>query len=389
MDIFKNAGITKEEFLAEYWQKKPLFIPNAFTDFEAVITADELAGLSCEENIESRIIIENGKAHPWELSNGPFDNETFANLPEEGWTLLVQAVDQVIPQASQLLDHFNFIPNWRLDDLMISFAAPEGSVGPHYDQYDVFLIQAEGERLWQIGAPCDASTEFRKDTPLHILTEFDATEEWLTKPGDLLYIPPRIPHLGVAKTPCQTYSVGFRAPSHGEILESFSSFVADKLGQDLRFTDTDSTGSTNPGLITEETISQLSSVIQQALDDKEAIKEWFAGFMSEPKYEENKDEIPFEITNQEMTDILKSSTELRRSEQTRFVYTESNTENGSLFELFVNGSKIECIIENKDLIALLCQERCIPINNHINLLTTHENISIIRHLYEQDWLYVE
>ncbi len=392
MDLFKNAGITTEEFLNEYWQKKPLYIPQAFSDFQPLITPDELAGLACEENIESRIILEEGIQRPWELLTGPFDGDAFSTLPEEKWTLLVQAVDQIIPEAGSILDRFNFIPNWRLDDLMVSFAVPGGSVGPHYDQYDVFLLQAEGERLWQIGAPCDKNTQFRKDTPLHILTEFNATQEWLTKPGDLLYIPPRAPHLGVAQTACQTYSIGFRAPSHGEIIEHFSSFMADKLSQDQRFTDKQTTSKNNPGLITETTIDQLMELVHEAMNDRNGMKDWFAGFMSEPKFEENKDEITFSISTQEMTAILNSSCELIRSEQSRFVYTRSDIKDGqgsNQFALFVNGNRIESEGKNNTLIELLCEERCINIEKHITLLTQEENINIIKHLYEQDRLYVE
>lgn len=387
MNIFKNAGITTEQFLTEYWQKKPLFIPNAFEDFQPVLSADELAGLSCEENIESRLIFENGPNHPWELLNGPFNEETFAELPAKGWTLLVQAVDQVIPEASQLLNEFNFIPNWRLDDLMISFAVPGGSVGPHYDQYDVFLIQAEGERIWQIGQPCSKDTEFRTDTPLHILAEFDGTQEFHTKPGDILYIPPRVPHFGVAATPCQTYSVGFRAPSHGEIVEGFAGYIADQLSPDLRFTDSNSETLVNPGLISNTTIEQLQSIIQEAIQDKETIKQWFASFMSQPKYEESNDEITFGVSSEEMSAIIDSSDTLFRNEQARFLYVEEDK--GNTLALFVNGHRIDSTPKSNELVMLLCQERCISIEKHNKLLLSEENIKIIKHLYEQDWLYVE
>lgn len=385
MNLFKNAGITTEQFLKEYWQKKPLYVPNAFEQFESLIDANELAGLACEEHIESRLIFENGPNHPWELINGPFNDDTFANLPANDWTLLIQAIDQILPEASNFLNHFNFIPNWRLDDLMVSFAVPGGSVGPHYDQYDVFLIQAEGERLWQIGDPCSSDTEFRQDTPLHILTEFDQTNSWLTKPGDLLYIPPRVPHFGVAQTACQTYSVGFRAPSHGEIIENFAGFLADKLNHDQRFTDTSNQAQDNPGLINNETITKLQSIIQSATNDTSAIKEWFAGYMSQPKYESNPDEIPFGVSHDEMKAIIESSTELRRNEQARFVYTEDE----GVIQLFISGQKVECNAGNYEFILLLCQERCISIDIHNNLLINKDNITLIKYLYEQDWIYME
>jgi 50S ribosomal protein L16 3-hydroxylase len=147
------------EFLRDYWQKKPLLIRNAWPDFQPLLTADELAGLSLEEEIESRIVMEHGKEGPWEILKGPFNDDVFADLPETHWTLLVQAVDHWIPEAADLMEHFRFLPRWRIDDLMISFAVDGGSVGPHYDQYDVFLLQAEGQREWRIGQMCSEQSD--------------------------------------------------------------------------------------------------------------------------------------------------------------------------------------------------------------------------------------
>ena len=166
-------------------RKKPLLIRQAIPDFSAPISADELAGLSLEEEVESRLILEQGET-PWELRHGPFTEEAFRLLPESHWTLLVQAVDHWVPEVHELLEYFRFLPSWRLEDIMISYATDGGNVGPHYDQFDVFLIQAEGKRRWQIGPVYDDQTPMVENTPLHILSGFDVLEDYVLEPGDLL-----------------------------------------------------------------------------------------------------------------------------------------------------------------------------------------------------------
>src|SRR5690606_33230205 len=167
-----------EDFLRAYWQKKPLLIRNAFPNFESPIDGDELAGLALEEEVESRLILEHCKV-PWELQHGPFDENIFSTLPESHWTLLVQAVDQWVPEVHELLNHFRFIPNWRLDDIMVSYAPDQGSVGPHFDYYDVFLLQGAGQRRWRTGQQCDVNSAHVEGTPLNVLKNFEQQNEWL------------------------------------------------------------------------------------------------------------------------------------------------------------------------------------------------------------------
>ena len=222
------GGITAREFLRDYWQKKPLLIRQAIPDFESPIDADELAGLALEEEVESRLVIEHGE-RPWELRRGPFAEDEFSKLPEREWTLLVQAVDQFVPEVAELLENFRFLPSWRIDDVMISFAAPGGSVGPHFDNYDVFLLQGHGKRNWKIGQMCDSESPLLQHADLRILADFEATDEWVLEPGDMLYLPPRLAHCGVAVDDCLTYSVGFRAPSAAEVLTHFTDFLSQFL----------------------------------------------------------------------------------------------------------------------------------------------------------------
>ena len=187
------GGLTPSAFLAEYWQKKPLLIKNAIPNFSGLLSPDELAGLACEDDVQSRIVeYKNGK---WHASHGPFDEADFANLtekptPENNWTLLVQSVNHHVPEGTALLQQFDFIPHARLDDLMVSYAPSGGGVGPHFDSYDVFLLQGQGKRLWRISEQTDLSLV--EGAPLRILQNFDTSQEWLVEAGDLLYLPPHL-----------------------------------------------------------------------------------------------------------------------------------------------------------------------------------------------------
>ena len=234
------GDLSVEKFLTEYWQKKPLLIRNALPGCVSPIAADELAGLACEEQVESRLIICDENSEKWDLTHGPFTDETFRTLPEKHWTLLVQAVDFWVPEAAKFLDQFNFIPSWRIDDLMISLAGDGGGVGPHFDNYDVFLVQVSGRRQWEVGGLFDEQSPRRPDTPVMILTDWKPEESWILEPGDLLYVPPRVGHSGIAVgKDCMTCSVGFRAPSHGDMLKEFSHFIASDLSEEIRYADPD------------------------------------------------------------------------------------------------------------------------------------------------------
>jgi 50S ribosomal protein L16 3-hydroxylase len=239
MTAFFNTGLSQQQFLQQYWQKKPLLIRQAFADFKSPISADELAGLACETDIESRLIEERGEHGPWQLRHGPFDEAVFAGLPASNWTLLVQDVDKHVPELSALLQAFNFIPDWRRDDLMVSYAPVNGSVGPHTDGYDVFLLQAMGTRRWQISDEPVTEARFVDGLDLKILSEFKADSSWDLSPGDMLYLPPHYAHHGVALDACITFSIGFRAPTQSELLDAFLHTLTEQDGGQQRYADPD------------------------------------------------------------------------------------------------------------------------------------------------------
>lgn len=210
------SGFEAERFLREHWQKSPCLIRGVCADFSTMPSPEELAGLACEDEVESRIVhgdLESG----WRVRHGPFGDDDFLSLPDSLWTLLVQDVEKHVPSLTGALGAFDFLPRWRLDDVMLSYAVPGGSVGPHIDAYDVFLLQAKGRRTWALDLqPADVST--RDDSDLRVLNSFSPTVEHVLDPGDLLYLPPGVAHYGVSESPGMTCSIGFRAPSAGELL---------------------------------------------------------------------------------------------------------------------------------------------------------------------------
>lgn len=220
------------EFLSRYWQKQPLLMRQAATGL-AHPDPELLAGLTLEEQVESRLVTGSGQG-PWNLQHGPFTEQDFQVLPRENWTLLVQSVDHFLTEVSLLLDHFDFLPGWRLEDIMISYAARGGSVGPHFDRYDVFLVQAHGRRRWQIGPRCDHDTPLQPNDQLRLLAEMPVEEEHVLEPGDVLYLPPGIAHWGIAEdSDCVTWSVGFRAPSPTDVLDRLADSMQETARQDL------------------------------------------------------------------------------------------------------------------------------------------------------------
>ncbi len=216
----KRLGhLSLDEFLQDYWQKKPVVLKQVFPDFVDPITPEEVAGLALEEEVESRLIEFLPGNQSWSATQGPICESKFLTLPESHWTLLVQTLEHWIPEAEALFLPFSFVPGWRRDDLMVSYATPEGGVGPHIDQYDVFLIQGSGSRLWRVGQPGAKTTPKMPHRLLKQIEPFDAIIECTLETGDVLYIPPNTAHEGIALQPCLTYSVGFRAPSHQSLLE--------------------------------------------------------------------------------------------------------------------------------------------------------------------------
>ncbi len=350
------GGMSARVFLRDYWQKKPLLIRQALPDFQSPIDPDELAGLALEEEVESRLVIEQGE-RPWELRRGPFAEDAFSTLPEREWTLLVQAVDQFVPEVGELLENFRFLPSWRIDDVMVSYAAPGGSVGPHFDNYDVFLLQGHGQRHWKIGQMCDSDSPLIKHADLRILAEFEGTEEWTLETGDMLYLPPRLAHWGVAVDECLTYSVGFRAPSAAEVLTHFTDFLSQFIPDEERYTDADAQPVSDPHQIQHDALARLKGLLAEHMSDERLLLTWFGQFMTEPRYPELVSGEELEETD--LLDSLEQGAIIIRNPSARMAW--SNVDDDLL--LFASGQSRLLPGKLRDLLKLVCAADALHIEN--------------------------
>lgn len=370
------GGLTAREFLRDYWQKKPLLVRQAIPDFESPISPDELAGLALEEEVESRLVIEHGE-RPWELQRGPFNEDTFQALPERDWTLLVQAVDQFVPEVAELLEDFKFLPKWRIDDLMISFAAPGGGVGPHFDNYDVFLLQAHGHRRWQIGQMCDADSPLLPHADLKILAQFEPTDEWVLAPGDMLYLPPCLAHCGTAEDDCMTYSVGFRAPSAAEVLTHFTDFLGQFLPDEERYSDADIQPSEDPNQIQRDALERLKALLNEHMSDERLLMTWFGQFMTEPKYPELVAGI--EIEEEEFLGALEDGAIIIRNPSARMAWSEV----GEDLVLFASGQSRLVSANLRELLKLICSADALHVENLGTWLADDEGRTLLWELVKQ------
>ena len=275
-------GMTPARFLRDYWQKRPLLVRGAFPGFESPISPEDLAGLACEDAALARLVMQDRGTDRWTLRNGPFAEDLFPALPRRDWTLLVQDVDKWDMDVRALLAAFDFLPSWRLDDIMVSFAAPGGSVGAHVDQYDVFLLQALGHRRWQIDSRPGAPTAFRDDAELKLLREFTPDQDWVLAPGDMLYLPPGVPHHGVAEDACLTFSIGMRAPSQSELMLDFVEELAASLPEERRYADPDLQPPADPHEIDDAAFARVRAALQPLRDlDDAALRRWFGRFATQ------------------------------------------------------------------------------------------------------------
>ncbi|MDM9650768.1 cupin domain-containing protein [Pseudomonas wenzhouensis] len=370
------GGLTAREFLRDYWQKKPLLVRQAIPDFESPISPDELAGLALEEEVESRLVIEHGE-RPWELQRGPFNEDSFQDLPERDWTLLVQAVDQFVPEVAELLEDFKFLPKWRIDDLMISFAAPGGGVGPHFDNYDVFLLQAHGHRRWQIGQMCDADSPLLPHADLKILAQFEPTDEWVLAPGDMLYLPPCLAHCGTAEDDCMTYSVGFRAPSAAEVLTHFTDFLGQFLPDEERYSDADIQPSEDPNQIQRDALERLKALLNEHMSDERLLMTWFGQFMTEPKYPELVAGI--EIEEEDFLGALEDGAIIIRNPSARMAWSEV----GEDLVLFASGQSRLVSARLRELLKLICSADALHVENLGAWLADDEGRTLLWELVKQ------
>ncbi len=273
------GGLGARAFLARYWQKRPLLVRGAFPGFRDPLAKEDVLRLAGSPDAESRLVRKSGRY--WSLEHGPFERSRLARLPRRDWTVLVQDTQHFSREAERLLERFAFLPRVRIDDLMVSYAVPGGTVGPHVDSYDVFLIQGQGTRRWKVSRPGDVA--FVPGLDLRILARFEAEEEWVLGPGDMLYLPPDVPHYGIAESECLTWSVGFRAPTDQEFAAGFLDHLGEKLALEGRYGDPGQGPVAHAGDIPEALVAHVARVMAGLRWDAAEARAFAGRFLTEPK----------------------------------------------------------------------------------------------------------
>lgn len=341
------GGLTAEQFLTDYWQKQPLLIRNAWQDFPELIDLPRLIALAQQDDVESRLI--ERRDERWLVENGPFRASRFDRLPETDWTVLVQSVNHHVPHIADLLYEFNFLPYTRLDDLMISYAPPGGTVGPHYDSYDVFLLQVGGKKRWQISS--DDAGNFIEDAPIRVLRDFSSEQEWILDHGDMLYLPPKYAHYGVALEPGMTYSIGFRAPTEQEIVGKFLEYLQDELRLTGVYGDPERQPTARPGEIDLAFVGKIESMLTQLTWTDADVRKFVGRYFTEPKphvfYTAPDDALDFD--------------EFAAQAQAQGVYLDLKSL--MLYEgeqLFINGEELEAEADAVETLRRLADSRRLP-----------------------------
>lgn len=334
------------DFLTHYWQKKPVLIKGAFPDFDDPLSPDELAGLALESEIESRRVWRADAR--WQAESGPFDS--YDHLGDKDWTLLVQAVNQWHPGVQDIADAFRFIPGWRFDDVMVSFSTPGGGVGPHIDQYGVFIIQGEGTRRWRVGLQQELK-QFAANGALRHCEAFDAEIDEILTPGDMIYIPPGCPHEGYAETPALNYSVGFRAPDARDLISGFADHLLAHEVTSRRFNDADMPACSAHGRIDHAVLSQVKTLMAELLEDPEQLANWFGEMISDAKHDLDLEQPDPAYSLEELVLRMDNGDHLYRLAGVRCFYMQDAEQ-----VFYLDGERYQLAESDREAISLLCDQ---------------------------------
>jgi 50S ribosomal protein L16 3-hydroxylase len=376
------GGLDAGAFLAGYWQRRPLLLRRALPGFASPLSAEELAGLACEEGVEARLVLERCGSRPWEVRHGPFAEEELAALPEDHWTLVVQDVDKHLPEVGRWREAFRFLPDWRADDIMVSYAADGGSVGPHLDEYDVFLIQAEGRRRWLIDPEPASAADFVPGLDLRILADFQARETHLLTPGDVLYLPPGVPHWGIAEGPCMTWSMGFRAPTWSELSVAWCEHAAEHGLPAGRYRDPGIRLQADAGEILPEVLATVRETLRRGLEQAsgDAFGEWFGRFVTEPKEHLEVFPRPDPTSPTELRKRIAGARGLVRNGFSRMAFARVGAGDHMLF---VNGEAHELPARHGEFLSLLTAETALPRESLAPWLTKPACLNLLCRLYNE------
>lgn len=366
------GGLSVEEFLRNYWQKKPLLIRQAIPGFKGLLTPKKMIELSCDEDAQARIVTQTrGK---FGLQCAPFTAANFTHFGKTTkWTVLLQGLNHYLPEGADLLKQFDFIPYARLDDLMVSYAPKGGGVGPHFDPYDVFLLQGMGHRRWQISTQADRSLV--EGAPLRILKEFHVEQEWILEPGDMLYLPPQCGHNGIAEDDCMTYSIGFRTPAYQEMAEQFLVYLQDRICVEGMYADPKLKTQTHPSEISKDMLKQVVSAIKKIRWDKEDVANFLGSYLSEPK-----PHIFFDVPNKtpsiETFEKMLSECSVQLSLKTQMLcFAETST-------VFINGESFAVGKHDYRSLRELADYRSLPKNAKLS----SQVIALLVDFYRDGWI---
>lgn len=341
------GNLTVDEFLRDYWQKRPLLIRGAIPEFKGLLNPKQAIALACTEDVQARLVTQ--VDNQFELQQSPFKPKNFKGLDKTKWTVLIQGLNHHLAAATELLKHFDFIPHARLDDLMVSYAPKGGGVGPHFDPYDVFLLQGLGHRRWQISTQSDRT--LIEGAPLRILKDFKIEQEWVLEPGDMLYLPPQCAHNGIAEDDCMTYSIGFRTPAYQELAEQFLVYLQDRILIEGNYADPDLKTQDHPSEISPEMLNQVEQAIHQIRWDKEDIANFMGCYLSEPK-----PHIFFEAPEPELS-LKKFEKSLHSSGLTLNLKTQMLCHEQ---RIFMNGESTQTTADDYPLLRELADKRELP-----------------------------
>lgn len=343
--------LSAEQFLRDYWQKKPLLIKGAFPATLAAISPEELAGLAMEEEVESRLVQHDPASGNWQLQHGPFKASTFKKLPKENYTLLVQAVDHWVPEVAALRHAYDCFPQWRFDDVMVSYAVKGGGVGPHTDQYDVFLVQGLGRRRWQVAEAGSHVVANPAVSALRQVQPFEPSLDVIVEPGDVLYVPPGAPHWGTAIEPCLTYSVGFRVQSQADILTRLAEWLVEHGIDGKRFADPDLLPASDSALIPAVTQQKVRTMMLELIQQPALVERAFACLVSQTRVALEPPER--ELSPTQLKSALAKKKSLLKHDDARFAWFAGAD---GCVHLFANGEELDVGALKSDSAAFLANQ---------------------------------
>lgn len=375
------GGISATQFFAEYWQKKPLLVRNAIPDIDGMLEPEDILGLAQEDGVTARLLSQNGPQHAqWKLRRSPLSQKDFSKLPTY-WTLLVQAVDHFSADIAGLWQHFDFIPQWRRDDIMVSYAPKGGSVGRHFDQYDVFLVQGYGQRRWQLGQYCDENTRFIPDQPLRLLLDMDVSFDEVLNPGDLLYVPPKLSHYGVAENDCLTFSFGFRMPNPAQLLDQLTDQLLQDQSIQTPITDLNPRLLQAAGEVTAQDINYLKQQLLDKIQQGNYFEQALLGILSDSKYPESLPENE-DVSIAELQNVFAEGATVQREPAARLLYVQQD----NTLQFWALGETIDCALAQQTLLKQLADGDVLAATD---FELSEDNLALISRLYANAVLLVE